>query len=330
MNPLRLWLCAIASLSLLYGDAAALTPEQSSELEAEAAHLIAKGRELEALGALDRTLSDRICDVAADYAGVEELKSRQHRTPFHESVAEALSTQASLYMLCHPPLAEKYLESLLRVKEHLYGSESAEAAEVHDAMADYYRTAMAEFGRAIAHYERAKAIRTARFGKNDVRSLANNGRLALSIFFHRSDAERADALFSEAIRIAKTTSVKPNEALALAYREYGNFFALRGTYEAAEATLLKAFDQTCSAAERIGILCELSDVAMNAAADERARRYAADAYDEAKAYYRDRPALPMLCAARRLGEQLRASGDIRAAQRLEAEYERLKSELSSR
>jgi tetratricopeptide (TPR) repeat protein len=128
--------------------------------------------------------ADKTCDLALDYAEVEFIKTQYYKTPFHDEVAKTLENIASLYERCHPPMAERYLKPIIKIKEHIYTKESVEVAKAHDALGDYYYSFMSNFKKAIKEYEEAKRIREKLYGTNDPRTAENYELLALSLYYH--------------------------------------------------------------------------------------------------------------------------------------------------
>ncbi len=82
------------------------------------------------------------------YYGITDAGNWEHGNNVlhqHESIDEVAKTLQNIVLLfeqCHPPMAEKYLQSILQIKEHIYLKESAEVAKAHDMLGDHYRFSM--------------------------------------------------------------------------------------------------------------------------------------------------------------------------------------------
>lgn len=184
--------------------------------------------------------TDKVCNFILDYEEVEFIKTQFYKTPFHDSVAETVQNIASLYELCHPPMAEKYLKSVLQIKENIYSKESIQAAGAHDALGDYYRLAMANFQEAISHYEDANKIREDLFGKSDPRITENYSRLATCIFYHGDPMHKAEKLLLQSIVLRKESSSDVNFPLYRAYMDAGMYYSMVGNYTRSIITLIEA------------------------------------------------------------------------------------------
>ena len=180
-----------------------------------------------AIGKEDEINRDEICNFILEYEEVEFIKTGFYQTPFHDSVARTVHNIASLYEICHPPMAEKYLNSLLKIKENIYGKESAEVAAAYDLLSDYYRLAMAEFSKAIAGYQKAKKIREKLYGVDDLRVTQNYNRLAISLFCHGEKAQ-AQKLIAESLRMHKTDKNLSQLALAKVLIGSADFYVMTG------------------------------------------------------------------------------------------------------
>ena len=190
--------------------------------------IILKNRRLIETGRSDDIDSDKTCDFALSYGEVEFIKTRYCKTPFDERVAETLKNSAILYEQCHPPMAERYWHSFLKIKEHIYSNESAEAAKAHDLLGDYYRLFMNDFEKAIIEYDQAKKIRERLYGADDIRVTENSGRLALSLYYHGDRNKRAEKLLMESVRLREISPRNPDLPLYRAYMDIGNYDALKG------------------------------------------------------------------------------------------------------
>ena len=145
---------------------------------------ISKNKLLLEMDRVDDIDTDKTCELAMNYGEVEFIKTEYYKTPFHDEVAKTLQNIASLYEQCHPPMAGKYLKSIIKIKERIYLRESAEVAKALDVLGNYYRIYMADFQKAIKAYEVARRIREKLYGVEDLRSTENYESLALSIYYH--------------------------------------------------------------------------------------------------------------------------------------------------
>lgn len=190
--------------------------------------IIMKNKLLMAMEKEDEVNTDKICNFILDYEEVEFIKTQFYKTPFHDDVAKTVQNIASLYELCYPPMAGKYLNSVLKIKENIYSKESIQAAGAHDALGDYYRLAMANFQEAISHYEKANKIREDLFGKGDPRITENYSRLATCIFYHGDPMHKAEKLLLQSIVLRKESSPDVNLPLYRAYMDAGTYYFQRG------------------------------------------------------------------------------------------------------
>ena len=204
--------------------------------------IIVKNRLLMEMEKEDEVNTDEICNFILDYEEVEFIKTQFYKTPFHDSVAKTVQNIASLYELCHPPMAEKYLNSVLKIKEHIYSKGSINAAGAHDALGDYHRLAMANFQEAISHYEKANKIREDLFGKSDPRITENYSRLAICIFYHGDPMHKAEKLLLQSITIRKNSPINTEFPLYQAYMVAGMYYSMVGNYVRSIATLMEAKD----------------------------------------------------------------------------------------
>ena len=171
--------------------------------------------------------NDQTCDLASSYEEVEFIKTEYYKTPFNENVARTLKNIAMLYEQCHPPMAEQYLKSYLKIKEHLYSRESKEAAEAHDLLGDYYRISLAHFEKAVEEYKKAIDIRKKLYGNDDIRITENFGRLALSLYFHGDKKCQAEQLLMKSIKLRKKDARNPRLPLYRAYMIMGYYLYLK-------------------------------------------------------------------------------------------------------
>ena len=190
--------------------------------------MIVKDKLLIEMAKEDETHTDKICNFILDYEEVEFIKTQFYQTPFHDDVAKTVQNIASLYELCHPPMAVKYLNSVLKIKEHIYSKESVQAAGSHDVLGDYYRLFMANFQAAISHYEKANKIREDLFGKSDPRITENYSRLATSIFYHGDPMRKAEKLLLYSISLREKSSSTVGFPLYRAYMDAGNYYLMKG------------------------------------------------------------------------------------------------------
>ena len=154
-------------------------------------------------GKEDNVNTDKIYNFALKYDKVEFIKTQFYKTPFHDDVAKTIQNLASLYELCFPPMAKKYLISVIRIKKHIYGKNSPEAAKALDALGDYYRIYMANFEKTIEKYKEARKMREKFYGLNDARITENYAKLAYSIFYHGDKTAKAQKLLLSSIDIRK-------------------------------------------------------------------------------------------------------------------------------
>ena len=203
------------------------TPEYTTLYDDIAELSIVKYELLMAIGKEDEINRDEICNFILEYEEVEFIKTGFYKTPFHESVARTVRNIASLYKICHPPMAERYLNSLLKIKEHIYGKESAEVATVYDLLGDYYRLSMAEFSKAIAGYQKAKKIREKLYGVDDLRVTQNYNRLAISLFYH-GEKSQSQKLIAKSLHIHKRDKNLSQLALAKVLIGSADFYVMTG------------------------------------------------------------------------------------------------------
>jgi len=192
--------------------------------------IISKNRLLMKLDRADDIDTDQICNFILDYEEVEFIKTQYYKTPFHDDVAKTVENVASLYELCHPPMAGKYLKSVLKIKENVYGKESAETANAYDALGDHYRFSMAEFQNAIGHYEKAKNIREKIYGINDPKITDNYGQLAMSMFYFGDKENRAEELLYRSMSIREINLPQKDFPLYRAHMDLGIYYAMKDKY----------------------------------------------------------------------------------------------------
>lgn len=214
--------------------------------------MISKNNILLDLERTDDIDTDKTCDIALKYEEVEFIKTQYYKTPFHDEVAKTLQNITSLYEQCHPPMAKKYLQSILQIKENIYGKESVEAANAYDALGDHDRVYMANFKQAIAAYETAKSIREKLYSDNDPRITKNYGKLAFSLYYSGDKNKQAEKLLLRSIALRKKSY--PNKELSLgeAYMDAGIYFDLQGDnakylkYSKKAKSVLKGEEKKCS------------------------------------------------------------------------------------
>ncbi len=223
------------------------------------------------------------------YEKVEFIKTQYYKTPFHDDVAKTVQNIASLYELCHPPMAKKYLNSVLKIKENLYSKKSAEAAKAHDARGDHSLMHMADFGKAIEYYEKAKKIRLNLYGANDPRTTENYGRLAMSMFYFGDKKNRAEKLLLHSVDIRKNSPTNNDFPLYGIYMDLGIYYSMKDEYTNSIAYLKKALTAFKGNAKSnyIMILSELSRIYLNKNDFQNSMIYAKGAYAKAKEFYKD-------------------------------------------
>ena len=248
---------------------------------------ILKNKLLWQMDKVDDIDTDKTCDLALKYGEIEFIKTEYYQTPFHNEVAETLENMATLLEQCYSPMAEKYLNSVLQIKENIYGKESAEAAKAHDILGDYYRISMADFKKSITQYEKAKKIREKLFGIKDPRVTQNYGCLALSLFYHGDKAGRAEALLHNAIDIRKNNSSAEDYPLYEAYMDLGNYYSVKGEDTKSIEYFQKAlrsFNGKVNS-DYIVMISELSQNYLNQDDLRNALKYGIEAYRVSKEFY---------------------------------------------
>ena len=177
---------------------------------------------------VDEIDTDKTCDFALEYQEVEFIKTEYYKTPFHDEVAKTLQNIVSLFEQCHPPMAEKYLKSILIIKEHVYLKDSVEVAKAHDAIGDYYQVYKADFKKAIKEYEEAKRIREKLYGITDPRITENYERLAFSLYYHSDKIGKSEKLLLDSIKIREKAFPNIDFPLYRAYMDAGFYYSLKG------------------------------------------------------------------------------------------------------
>ncbi len=249
--------------------------------------ILHKNKLLMEMGYIEEIDTDYTCNFILDYAEVEFIKTQYYKTPFHDKVAKTLNNIASLYEQCHPPMAEKYLQSVLMIKENIHSQESSEVAQAHDELGDYYRFSMASFKRAIKHYETAKTIRENLYGKTDPRITKNYYKLAMSLYYHGDKSNQAEKLLLYSIAVRNSSP--PNKAFSLydAYVDIGMYYSIKQKYSDAIRYLKKALaiSNDKKGSSYIKLLSELSRMYLNQNDPNLALKYAQEAYNKTKAFY---------------------------------------------
>lgn len=248
---------------------------------------IYKNKLLLKLDRVDDIDTDRTCELGFRYEEVEFIKTQYYKTPFHDEVAKTLQNIASLYQQCHPPMAKKHLQSILKIKEHIYLKDSAEVASAHDSLADYYRIYMANFKRAIKEYEEARNIREKLYGVTDPKLTQNYERLALSLYYHGDKTNRAEKLLLDSIEIRKNSLANKKFPLYEAYMDLGIHYSMKDDYDKSIIYLHKALKLFKGKVDvnYIVIISELSQIYLNINDFNNALKYAEDAYSMSKRFY---------------------------------------------
>lgn len=308
------------------------TIEDARRLDKKACIIIKQTQMLQRLDAFDKAASDNVCSFAVEYAQSEWIKTRLYKTPFHEDIALTLQNMSMLYSLCHAPMAEKYLTSVLMIKEKLYSKVSAQAASAHDALADYYRLHMMAFKKAIHHYREAKRIRVKLYDNQDPGMTENNSRLALTLFYHKGEKDRAESLLSEAVHIREDAIPNKTFPLYRARMDAGIYYAMIANYPLAIDYLTKALNEITpySEPDEITILSELGFIYLNKNDLPMSLTYAKKAYDTAKMLYAKNRAPLFLNPIDQLIELSRLNGNTQMAGQLETERKKVRQELLTR
>lgn len=193
--------------------------------------MILKNELLEDTEKIDDINTDQVCNFILDYEEVEFIKTQFHKTPFHDDVAQTLANIAKLYEYCHPPLAQKYLKSIIKIKENVYGKNSEEVAQSLDDLAYFSRVYAFEFADAIKQYQKAKAIREILYKKDDARITKNYTRLAIAIFYHKSDKVKAEQLILKSLKIRKSDKNSDRMFIYQALIDSAYFYDLTGNHK---------------------------------------------------------------------------------------------------
>lgn len=249
--------------------------------------MILKNELLLKLGKADDIDRDHVCNFVLDYEEVEFIKTQFYKTPFHDDIAKTVENVASLYELCHPPMAKKYLKSVLKIKENIYGKESIKAAETYDALGDYERIYMANFTEAIKHYEKANKIREKLYGADDPRITKNYKWLSTSIYYHGDKNKRAETLLLRSIELRKKAPKNKEFPLYAAYMDMGIYYSMKDEYNKSIDYLQKALKSFQGKVNKnyIVIISELSQNYLNQNDLSNALKYADEAYRVSKAFY---------------------------------------------
>jgi tetratricopeptide (TPR) repeat protein len=318
------WAAAFPNLGL-----AAETLEDAWRLDQKAERLIKTAQRRQQIDELQSDDSDKICDFALEYERAEWIKTKVYKTPFHEDVALTLRNIASLYKLCHAPMAQKYLQSVLKIEQQLYTAESEQAASAHDSLGDFQRLYMMEFKKAIGHYEQAKRIRIHIYGSMDPRITKNYDRLAITVFYHKNDKSYGEKLLKDSIAIREASRANKAFPSWQAHMEAGIYYSMIQAYDKAIShleTALKTF-QDGRNNEDITILSELGNIYLNKNDLTMSLQYAKGAYDRGKILYKINQAPVFLQTIGQLADAYNAAGDPENADRLNMELKKTKAQL---
>ncbi|MBU1344391.1 MAG: tetratricopeptide repeat protein [Proteobacteria bacterium] len=324
------------SLALMVGATAIPQPSQANETLAEAERLdqkavsmIKRAQLLLRIDVLEQEETDKICDFALEYEKAEWIKTRVYKTPFHDDIALTLEHISSLYKLCHAPMAQKYLNSVLRIKQKLYSTDSEAAASAHDALGDYLRVYMMEFKKAIIHYEEAKRIRIKLYGADDPRITKNFNRLAITVFYHKNEKTYAEKLLEDAIAITRASPENEANPYWRAHMDAGRYYAMTQAYEKAISHLETALNIVKDGwnNDEITILSELGMIYLNKNDLNLSLKYTKKAYDKAKALYKKTRTLDFLQTIELLSEIYTAMGDTKRSEQLKTELNQVKVRL---
>ena len=301
----------------------------AKRLDKRAESVLEKAQLLQSLDALDEDESDKICDFAIQYEEAEWIKTRVYKTPFHDDIALTLQNIASLYQFCHAPMAQKYLQSVLSIKEKLYTKESEEAASAHDALANFNRFYMMEFKKAITHYKEAKRIRVKLYGKKDSRITKNYNSLAITLYYHKGEKSMAEQLILEAISTKETSPVNGIFPVYKAYMDAGIYYSMRSSYESAILYFEKALQKgdLIQDSDEITILSELGMIYMNKDNLKTSFKYSKNAYEKAKNLYKKSPTPNFLQHIEQLLDIYNMLGDKKSANRLKVEHKETREQL---
>lgn len=237
-------------------------------------------------GMTDDYNTDQTCDFVYDYENIEIIKTEFYKTEFHDDIAKTAQNIASLFRQCDPPLAKRYLQTVLEIKENLYSKVSPEVAKAYDALGDYSQFSMANFGKAIKYYEEAIRVREKLYGTTtDPRITENYDRLAVSIYYYN----RAEKLLEHSINIRNKFPTQKDFPLYSAYMDKGMYHIMKGEYSKSIYYLkeaLAAFEGEINS-DYVMILSELSDSYLNTDDLKNSLIYAKEAYVKAKEFYKD-------------------------------------------
>ncbi len=193
--------------------------------------IILKNQLLSAMEKTDDINTDQICNFILDYEEVEFIKTKFYKTPFNDNVAKTLTNIVILYQFCHPPLARKYLKSIIKIKENVYGKNSEEVAQSIDDLAYFSRVHAFVFEDAIHQYQEAKAIRETIYKEDDSRVTKNYAPLAIAIFYHKSDKVKAEQLILKSLKIRKSDKKANSILIYQALVDSAYFYDLTGNYK---------------------------------------------------------------------------------------------------
>jgi len=248
---------------------------------------ISKNRLLLELDRVDEIDMNKTCNFALNYQEIEFIKTEYYKTPFHDEVAKTLQNIASLYEQCHPPMAEKYLRSILAIKEYIYLKNSAEVARAHDGLGDYFNIYMANFKKSIKEYEEAKRIREKLYKADDIRITENYERLSKALYYNGDKTNKAEELLLKAIKLREKSPTK-NYPLYIAYMDIGIYYSMKDEYDKSINYLQKSLKLYKGKVNinYIIIISELSQNYLNQDDLNNALRYAQKAYITSKEFYR--------------------------------------------
>ena len=248
---------------------------------------ISKNKLLLEMDNVDDIDTDKTCDLALEYGEVEFIKTEYYKTPFHDEVSKTLQNITKLYEQCHPSMAEKYLKSILTIKEHIYLKDSAEVAKAHDSLADYYHIYMANFQKAIKEYEEAKRIREKLYGRKDTSITENYGRLAFSLYYHGDKTDKAEKLLLNSIKVREKAFPNIDFPLYVAYMDIGTYYSIKDEYHKSIIYLKKSLTSFQIKVNKnyIVILNELSQVYQNQNDLNNALKFAEKTYKVSKEFY---------------------------------------------
>ena len=244
-------------------------------LDKTADEILKRAEILQTFEALEDKEINEICNFTTSYGETEFIKTEYYNTPFHDDVAMTLRNMASLYMICHPPMAEKYLSAVIGIQEKLYGKESEQTAEAYDELGDYYRIHTMQFEDAISSYNAAKAIRIKVYGSDDPRITKNCFRLAVTLFYHDGRKSSTDKLILDSVRIRKNFKGKTQVKLSKTFLDAGIYYSLVDDYSTAIDYFNKALksEEEKTVEEESEILLELGNIYLNKNDESTALKY---------------------------------------------------------